>query len=491
MAEKIDPGKMPDWGRADLPAPPPFNFKNALAVIGPGTIALSMAIGSGEWLMGPSATVRFGPEILWVTTVAVFFQVIFNQECARYVMYTGETIFGGFMRTAPGPRTWGWTYFILGALHVGWPGWAAASAAALVTALAGHIPGAADKGAMLAWGYVSFAAAVAVLLFGGTVERGLEKISTFIVLWIFFFLVAFNLIFVPFEMWVRVFKGLFAFGMVPQGADWLLLGAFAAYSGTGGIGNLFTASWLRDKGFGMGGVVGAIPSAVGSKSVSLSKLGITFDPDKEANMRNWKAWWKYLQVDQAVVWGGGCMLGMYLCVLIAVGIIPAGKSITGLAAGAYQAEYMAKLWNPLWFLSLFTGFWILWGTQLSITDGYVRTITDVIWSSTEKPHKWKAGPKLIYYISLLIFSLWGCIAINLAAPMMLLMIGANMAGFIFVVACPHIIYVNNRFLPKALRPPMWRNIVMALMCIFYGFFVFALVGQQTGWWKFSFKLEIG
>ena len=45
MAEqKIDPGKMADWGRADLPAPPPFNRKNVLAVIGPGTIALSMAI---------------------------------------------------------------------------------------------------------------------------------------------------------------------------------------------------------------------------------------------------------------------------------------------------------------------------------------------------------------------------------------------------------------------------------------------------------------
>ena len=49
MAElKIDPGRMPDWGRADLPAPPPFNLKNVLAVVGPGTIALSMAIGSGE-----------------------------------------------------------------------------------------------------------------------------------------------------------------------------------------------------------------------------------------------------------------------------------------------------------------------------------------------------------------------------------------------------------------------------------------------------------
>ncbi len=484
MAElKIDPGKMPDWGRADLPAPPPYNFKNVVAIIGPGTIALSMAIGSGEWLMGPAASVTYGPAILWVTTVAVFFQVIFNQECARYVMYTGETAFSGFMRTGPGPRFWGWIYCILGALQLGWPGWAAASAAAIFAATAGHLPGAGDTGALLAWGYLSFAGAILVLLFGGTVERGLEKISTFIVLWIFLFLVAFNVIFVPWSMWWKVFSGFFQFGMIPKGADWLLLGAFAAYSGTGGLGNIFTMSWLRDKGFGMGSIVGAIPSAVAGKEISLSKIGSIFDPAKESNLQAWKGWWKYLHWDQSVVWGGGCIIGMYLCVLIAVGIIPEATKVTGLAAGAYQAEFMAKSWKPLWFLSLFTGFWILWGTQLSITDGYVRTITDIIWSTTEKPHQWKSGSKTIYYIALLIFCGWGCIAINLAPPMMLLMIGANMAGFIFVVAGIHLIVVNNKFLPKQLRPPMWRNVVLVLMVLFYGFFVYALIGKQTGWWS--------
>jgi len=130
MAElKIDPGKMPDWGRADLPSPPPFVFKNIVAVIGPGVIALSMAIGSGEWLFGPAAGVQYGAAILWITTVAVVLQLIFNQECIRYAMYTGETTFSGFMRTAPGPKFWGWAYCIMGGLQVGWPGWAAASAA--------------------------------------------------------------------------------------------------------------------------------------------------------------------------------------------------------------------------------------------------------------------------------------------------------------------------------------------------------------------------
>ena len=56
----IDHGKMDDWGRADLPAPPPFVRRNIMAIIGPGTIALSMSIGSGEWLMGPAVASQYG-----------------------------------------------------------------------------------------------------------------------------------------------------------------------------------------------------------------------------------------------------------------------------------------------------------------------------------------------------------------------------------------------------------------------------------------------
>ena len=478
MAElKVDPGKMPDWGRADLPAPPTFTFKNVITVIGPGTIALSMSIGSGEWLMGPAAVVAFGPALLWITTVAVFTQLIFNQECARYVMYTGETAFSGFMRTSPGPRFWGWFYSVVGLIQTGWPGWAAASAATIFAALYGKVPGAPDRGVMLAWGYVSFAGCVLVLSFGGTVERGLEKISTFICIWIFVFLLAFNLIFVPFRVWWDLFLGLFQFGAIPKGVDWFLLGGFAAYSGAGGLGNIFTMSWLRDKGFGMGSIVGAIPSAVAGREIKLSKIGTIFDPAKESNMSAWNNWWKYLWIDQGVVWGIGCILGMYFCVLLAYGIIPAGTKITGIATGAYQAEYMAKFWGPLWFISLFTGFWILWGTQLAVMDGTVRTITDIVWSTTKKPHTWKAGQKTIYYFALLVFAGWGCIAINLAQPMMLIMIGANMAGFIFVVAGIHILVVNYKHLPKELHPPIWRAIVMIGFVIFYGFFVFMAYGK--------------
>jgi hypothetical protein len=52
----------------------------------------------------------------------------------------------------------------------------------------------------------------------------------------------------------------------------------------------------------------------------------------------------------------------------------------------------------------------------------------------------------------------------------LLQIGANVAGAVFVVAAPHLLYINTKLLPPELRPPMWRRVALILMAIFYAFF---------------------
>jgi hypothetical protein len=66
-----DPGRLPAWGQADLPAPPPFSLKNALALVGPGAIALGVSIGSGEWLLGPAVTAKYGAALLWVASASI------------------------------------------------------------------------------------------------------------------------------------------------------------------------------------------------------------------------------------------------------------------------------------------------------------------------------------------------------------------------------------------------------------------------------------
>ena len=77
-------------------------------------------------------------------------------------------------------------------------------------------------------------------------------------------------------------------------------------------------------------------------------------------------------------------------------------------------------------------------------------------------------------------ALWGIVALRLAQPVILLQIAANVAGFVFVVATLHLLYINTRFLPPAIRPSRARCAVLVAMSLFYGFFVFHSIRSVVG-----------
>jgi hypothetical protein len=463
-----DHGELPDWSTAELDPPPPFSFKNALKVIGPGAIMAATSIGGGEWLVGPAAAVKYGTQLFLIATVAIVLQVIFNLEAIRYTLYTGEPILAGIMRLKPGPRFWAGSYGVLGFMQLGWPALAGSAAATLFGAWNSRMPGPADHGtqAWIATGLIL--AVVLILSFGGTIERMLEKFAWIMLGVVFLFLLVVNVAFVPLSHWAETFLGFFRFTGLPHPIDWGLIGALAATAGSGGLGNLTVSNWIRDKGFGMGAKVGAIPSAVGGHAVQLSPVGTVF-PTTAANLARWHEWLRYVHVDQIWVWGLFCFLGMYLNVNLATAIVPLGTDLQGLAAGAYQAEYLAKIWPGFWFLTLFNGFWILFKTQLGNTDVLVRTTADAVWMSHERVHS-GFGIRAVYYGILALFSVWGVIAIRSASPFQLFKVLANVAGLVLVIAGIQIFRVNRRFLPKAVRPPLWREAGLLLCVAFYAFF---------------------
>ena len=45
------------------------------------------------------------------------------------------------------------------------------------------------------------------------------------------------------------------------------------------------------------------------------------------------------------------------------------------------------------------------------------------------------------------------------------------AGIVFIISSLHLLYVNTRLLPVALRPPMWRRLALVALALFYGFFL--------------------
>lgn len=475
-AKEVEAGHLPAWKVMDLPAPPPYNFKNVLAVVGPGTILLGVSIGSGEWLLGPAVATTYGPTLLWVVTVSVLLQLALNMGMLRYTMATGEPIWTGYMRTSPGPAFWGWVYTIMGAFQIAMPGWAATSATAAAAWMLGRLPAAGDEGTVLIWGYAILGVTVAVLLVGRKIERTLEYIEWFMVISIFSYLLFVDIFLVSGETWAKVVPGFWSFGAMPPGADWLLLGAFAAYAGAGGCINGFLTNWYRDKGFGMGSTVGYISGVVGGVKATLRPTGNTFEPN-ERNLANFRAWYKYIHWDQYVIWAGGALVGMCLTVTLTVHFVPFGTQLSGLAIAAYQAEGMAKTAGTIfWPLTLMMSAWLLFKTQLGNSEGFVRMITDIAWTGSARIRSWSGGDvRKIYYTILVIFALWGAVALRMVAPFMLIKIGANMAGLLFVFMGIHTVVVNRKFLPKEVRISPLHQVALILTSLFFAFFAGAVM----------------
>lgn len=470
---------LPPWTSADLPDPPAPKGLGWVGVVGPGVIVLGVSIGSGEFLLGPAVFVRHGLSLLWVTTVAVFFQTIFNTEVMRYTLATGEPVFTGFMRTRPSSTLWAWVYAGLYLLQIGWPAFAGTAAGAIFFLFARRLAGAPDAGTIYYIGVATFLVCVAILSVGRRIERTIEILNWVLVVTIlggFFVLAA---LFVPAGTWLAAAAGLAGFDVargtfnfLPAETNFFLLGALVAYSGAGGIVNLTLSNWARDKGYGMAERAGYIPSAMSGHKVNLAHCGFVFAPGDQA-ARRWRGWWRVVRVDQWGIFLIGAILGMMLPALLYVTFIPRGNDIQGLGIGAALASGIGARQGPLLAgVIAFLGAWILFKTQLDTLEGMVRSITDILWTGSSQVRAWRGGDvRAVYYSVLGVVVLWGIVALRLAQPIILLQLSANVAGMVFILAVPHLLYVNTRLLPQHVRPPMWRRAALVGMTLFYGFFV--------------------
>ncbi len=468
------------WQKADLPEPPMPRGLSWIGVCGPGVIVLGLSIGSGEFLLGPAIFVKHGLSLLWVTLVAVFFQTVFNTELMRYTVATGEPVVTGFMRTRPGKTFWAWFYAVLYFLQIGWPAWAATAAGAIFFLFAGRLATPpADATNIYLIGIVTFLACVGVLLVGKRIARTLEVLNWVLIACILGSFLVLGIIYVPIGTWFSALAGFTgfdtahgAFNFLPDHLDILLLGALVGYSGGGGVLNLTLSNWARDKGYGMGSRVGHIAGAVHGEKVHLADTGFMFEPDA-ANQARWRGWWRIVRVDQWGIFFVGALLGMMLPALLYVTFVASGTDIKGLAISAVLAQTIGAAAGPWLGVGVaFLGVWILFKTQLDCVEGMTRSITDILWTGSARVRTWRGGDvRAVYYTVLAAVVVWGIIALKLAAPVMLLQIGANIAGVVFIIASIHVLYLNTRVLPVALRPPMWRRVALVGMVLFYGFFV--------------------
>lgn len=497
---------LPTWEVASLPEPKPSSWRD---LVGPGIVMMGAQIGGGEWLFGPEVTARFGGGLMWLATIAIILQVFYNMECGRYALYCGEPIFTGFLRTKPGPIFWV-VFFLLLSIGAMIPGLAFHAASIVASLILDRPPNEGDRFFVLYLAYGCLAAIILPVLFGGKIYNTLQSIATIKVLFVLGFTLIMGVLFVSPQSWFNVFSGFLKFGTIPStdtsagqpvvnafeyriaNGRWPLIqmehiaviAAFAGVAGGGGLGNSLYSNFVRDKGWGMGGLVGAIPSAIGGKNIQLSHLGKVFHPSEE-NLRRWKLWWRYILRDQAYCWAPGCFIGMALPALLSMefarnselfaqqGRFEWAAAVISADGMRHALSYSATLSQVLWVLTLLVGLMVLLPSQLSVVDEVSRRWTDVIWSANARVRE-EMNPnqvKYIYYTILTSYALWCLVSLYLfgmyGTPKLMFLVVANLGNVAIGFTSFLILWVNHRLLPKPIRPRWYNRLGVFLCGVFY------------------------
>ena len=481
----------PELPLDDLPTPETvlgvkkIGFKELITlVLGPSMIALGVAVGSGEWLLGPLVAAKYGfIGIGWVILISAILQTFYNVEIARYTIATGEVPIVGFTRTPPGFRFWiSFTILIIYITWI-WGGWAAAAGQSLFTLFTGrpHTPEELEIVRII--GIVLMAIAFCIFLFGEKISRTLEIFSTVMVFFVMFALIVITVYVVPLSFWVSSLSGFVKFARPPDGIDISLLGALAGYTGFASGMNFMLVNYYRDKGYGMGHKVGYIAGLVGGKQKEILTSGITFRESPQ-NTKTWKRWFRFLLIDQWLVFFIGALIGMLIpSILVGYLASTSGAGVPGIAnMPIYAATELGRLYGPFFFyFCLFVGALTLFKTQSTILEMLVRNTTDAALTMSERFRKFlKGDPRRFYYPFAIVLIVIIGIITHLALPTKLLVISANMANLAAMIFPFVIIYLNSK-LPRPARTNWWGYLVLILNVVFFGFFfVNFLTVQLTG-----------
>ena len=509
LSDKPPENCLPAWGTDDLPEPKPLAWRNWRNFIGPGVVMMGVQIGGGEWLFGPEITNRYGGALMWIATVAIVLQVFYNIECGRYAMYCGEPVMTGFARTRPGPRFWVGVLMLLG-MGALIPALSTHAGAIIAALQLGRPPSAADAPLITKYAYICLAVVILPIFVGGKVYNTLQVVMTVKVFIVLGFCLIVGIFLVDPSNWWKVGSGFLRFGTLPVSTgnggevvqnvfsfylaegQWpvvalgsiAIISAFAGYAGGGGLGNSLYSNYIRDQGWGMGSRVGAIPSAVGGRNVTLSHLGKAFPPTPE-NLRRWRIWWKYILTDQWLVWAPGCFVGMALPALLSLEFSQYSPLFSNpeqmrwaqaviSADGMRHAPYFSATFSSLlWLGMLLVGLMVLLPSQMSIVDTFTRMWTDIYWSvSRHARDKMEVHQvKYVYYIMLSLYVTWSFfgawIFSRYGTPKLMVLVVANLNNLALGVTALHVLWINRTLLPQAVRPRWYSQLGLVACAVFY------------------------
>ncbi len=393
-------------------------------MLGPGLVMGGAAIGGGEWLTGPLVTARYGGALLWLATLSVLFQVIYNVEISRYTLYSGEPIFTGKFRIAPHPMFWLMLYLVLDFGSI-LPYLASNAAIPAVALIRGYIPNPknpADASLLKLISCCIFASVFIPLSLGGKVYNSIKAMMTVKLFVVISFLMFLAIGYSSRDTWVEIGTGFFKFGNVPvvpvedlnrngkvdegekphgpnvdnvfsawsEGRslafDLSMLGvlaSMAAISGNGGLTNTPISSFTRDQGWGMGAHVGAIPSMVGGHEIGLSHSGKVFRITAES-LKRWFGWIAHVEREQYLVWLPACFIGLALPSMLSVQFLAKRTVLedkwqaAAMTANGVKTAVGPSLGPSFWYFTLFCGLLILGSSMAAISQASIHVFMRVM-----------------------------------------------------------------------------------------------------------------
>lgn len=445
---------------------------------GPGAVLVGLSIGAGEIVVWPRVAAEFGPGMVWAAVVGVFLQMWLNFEIGRWTIATGESVYTGFARV--------WRHF--GAIFVGFnicgwilPAWARASGQALRALVVGPAHPSPDW----LWTALTFAA-VLLMLFGprhvySAVEKSVEAMVVIVVVGLCLIAIRFGTA----EAVGDLARGVVNVGWRDPAYGVKDLFSAMVFAGAGGTANLFYTFYLRDKHVGMGARVPELVNPFRGRSEKVPQTGFAY-PETEENARTFRDWFRYVVLDQALYFwllnSFTILLFIFgaLVVLRPAGVVPSAGSLI-----YDQAEILGRSMGAFGrVLFLVIGLATLFSTQITLTDGVSRSLSDIL--STTYGLASRVRPERIYLATALFIVVFG---VGLTAFMEARQVTAlgflfnagYVGGFAMAVYTPLLLWLNLRHLPPSARP---GPVHVAMMCVatlvYTGFAIVCLWSEIAG-----------
>ena len=449
----------------------PTTFKEYLIrCVGPGVILGSLAVGGFETQGTPFMASRGVLGIFWLAVLSAVIQSFWATELGRWAVVTGEDFFLGVRRVKPG-RFWPW-FWVIASTNLYWPIYMTA-AGYIMMRLTGLFN-------TSIWSWILFAILIVAFIFTPRVYRAVE---------IFFY--------ITYAVTIIAAIALLSYAMTPAVASAVLTGFFLPITNPfeyfwkgiiplsliatccvqygGGTWNLLQGGWFVEKGYGMSSLVPGV-TGLAWKAVEVPVRGVTFDPKDPENLKEYKKWMKWLDVENF-----GIYFALATFITIAFAAIsyavfyPAGRVIKGAEAPISIALAAKEVHIAFFYLMAICIALQMWDTSWGLLDGISRMTADAVWRTAPTVAKRKTY-RWWYYLFFFIYTIIGIILVPAKRPFAYWLIQHYAMVFQQIFLSFLIIYMTGFLLPKELRAPKWRLIIIGIWGVFLTIFFIYWVG---------------